>query len=408
MRGSITQRGDAYLIRVSLGFDANGRRQRLNATIRRDRMTDKQWKRAADDKLRELLDEAEKDEGVEPSRTTVAQLLERWLAHSRAKGLRPKTIRRYEELDRLWIRPRIGDVKVAKLKPAHVETVLDAVRTAGRSAKTVRDARQAMSTAFRLGVRWGLLTRDPAAMIDAPKVVRRALVVPQAAELDRLLDLAEERDELAAVAVLVGTGMRRSEALALRWRYVDLDAGVLSIVEGLHRDPHEDGRSGRLSFYENKSQRSRRGIPLPEFVVDALRAHRDAQDARRRDLAEAWHDEDLVFPTWNGAPRDPDAWGKGIRRLMVDAGLDPRTRLHDLRHGFATLMLREKVQPAVVSAMLGHSSPAFTQAVYQHVMSDMARGAADAVQAVLRRPAGERRLRSVHKVSTPAEDAVSG
>lgn len=405
MSGSKTQRGDSYLIRVSGGFDANGKRQRLNATVRREAgMTAKQWERAAEKKLRDLLTEAERNEDVNGARAPVAKVLERWLEHCRAKNLRPKTIRRYEELVRLWIVPVIGDVKLAKLRPAHVEQVLDAVRKQ-RSPKTVRDVRQAMSTAFRLAVRWGLLTRDPAAAIDPPKVARRALVVPQAPELDRLLDLAEERDELAGVAVLVGTGMRRSECLAMRWRHTDLDAAVTSIVEGLHRDPHEDGRPGRLSFYENKSQRSRRGVPLPEFVVDALRAHKAEQEQRREDVAEDWHEEDLVFPSWNGRPRDPDAWGKSIRRLMVDAGLDPKTRLHDLRHGFATLMLRQKVQPAVVSAMLGHSSPAFTASVYQHVMADMARDAADAVQHALRRPKDRPRLRSVptgHKLSTSA------
>jgi integrase len=77
---------------------------------------------------------------------------------------------------------------------------------------------------------------------------------------------------------------------------------------------------------------------------------------------------------------DPDAFGRAFKRLAKAAGLPPTVRLHDLRHGVATALLAGGVHPAVTSAVLGHTSPAFTMKTYQHVVDGMTRQAADVMQ----------------------------
>ena len=168
---------------------------------------------------------------------------------------------------------------------------------------------------------------------------------------------------------------RRSEVLGLAWSAVDLDRGRIQIVRNLQRVPGEG-----LKFFDPKSSRSRRMIVLPPFVIPQLRAVRADQAERRLVLGVAWTDLDLVCERGDGQPLDPDSFSHATKRLMKKAGLDPATRLHDLRHGLATALLEQGVDVAVVSAVLGHASPAFTMSVYQHVREGMAEQAAEAIE----------------------------
>lgn len=96
-------------------------------------------------------------------------------------------------------------------------------------------------------------------------------------------------------------------------------------------------------------------------------------------MGPAWSDIDLVCDRGDGTPFHPDSFTKAAKQLIVNAGLDPKTRLHDLRHGVATVMLEQGVHPAVASAVLGHSSVAFTMDTYQHVIDHMTDQAATAL-----------------------------
>jgi integrase len=122
---------------------------------------------------------------------------------------------------------------------------------------------------------------------------------------------------------------------------------------------------GELTFVPPKTDRAVREIPLPAFAVERLRQHRKDQAARRLRLGEAWDDRDLVCERGDGHPLDPDAFTHGFARLTKGAGLDG-VRLHDLRHGVATVMAAKGVPPYVTSKVLGHASAAFTASVYQH------------------------------------------
>ena len=200
----------------------------------------------------------------------------------------------------------------------------------------------------------------------------------------RLCESVCEQEVLA-----VATGMRRSEVLGLGWRDVDLDRQRLRVTRTLQRIPSADGRRP-LGFLDPKTDRSRREIALPPFAVERLRRHRQEQTARRLALGPGWVDLDLVCEVDDGSAIDPDAFGKGFRRIARDAGLPAATRLHDLRHGVATTMLGQGVHPAIASAVLGHSSAGFTMSVYQHVTDGMTAQAASAIEEALGGPGRSR------------------
>jgi integrase len=214
---------------------------------------------------------------------------------------------------------------------------------------------------------------NPAAAAKAPKLT--AVGDPRvwtAAEVGRFLAHVQA-DRLGALWILAAsTGMRRGELLGLRWRDVDLDGAELRIRQTYVA-------YGRLRvFKEPKTERARRTIPLTPRVVSALKAHRKAQSAERLAAGPAYADHGLVFPDEIGRPLSPDAVSAAFVRLARDLGLPPLT-LHGLRHSFATVGLERDVDVLYVSALLGHSSPAITQGVYQHVRRGRLSQAADTI-----------------------------
>jgi len=169
----------------------------------------------------------------------------------------------------------------------------------------------------------------------------------------------------------VATGLRRGEVLGLHWYDVDLDGGKIRVTATVQR---HTGKG--LVIVDPKTDRARRQVTLPTPARDALRRHRADQASRRLKWGKAWQDRDLAFDRGDGHPLDPDAFTRAFKRYAKRAGLPAGTRLHDLRHAFATTLLAEGEHPAVTSAVLGHSSPAFTMAVYQHVLDSMGEQAA--------------------------------
>jgi integrase len=186
-----------------------------------------------------------------------------------------------------------------------------------------------------------------------------------------VLSAAQGRRNGARWAVALGVGLRQSEALALRWSDVDLDAGTLTVCRTLHRVTGQG-----LVFAEPKSERSRRRIALPRPLVDLLRAHRAAQLAERLRAGNRWEDGDLVFAQANGRPLDKRADWQAWRDLLAAACVR-QVRLHDARHSAATTLLALGVPVRVVADMLGHSQTRVTEDTYQHVLPALAQDAAD-------------------------------
>jgi integrase len=174
------------------------------------------------------------------------------------------------------------------------------------------------------------------------------------------------------------TGMRRGEVLGLRWADVDFDAATLSVRRSVSCTGYE------VHTTPTKTRTSRRAIDLDQRTVAVLR------DWRHHQLAELGPDaaDGAVFTRPDGRPVHPHSLSQTVDRLQRAAGVPP-IRLHDLRHTHATLMLKHGVPLKVVSERLGHSTPAFTMAVYQHVLPGMQRDAANVFARIVAQPAAE-------------------
>ena len=149
--------------------------------------------------------------------------------------------------------------------------------------------------------------------------------------------------------------------------------------------PRLGRRSGRVSARSRvktvvgttKSAKGR-AIALDQGLVAVLRAHRVAQNGLRLLMGTGWRDLDLVFPNLHGDYQAPETVSRVFRELNDRLGLPP-IRLHDLRHGWATLALESNVHPKVVQERLGHANIAITMDIYSHVTPGMHDAAAETV-----------------------------
>ncbi len=195
-----------------------------------------------------------------------------------------------------------------------------------------------------------------------------------AAEVKAFLAATRESREYPLWRLLACAGLRRGEAVGLRWDDVQFIPPA---------DDDEGAELGRLSIRhtlvsvgyqvqesEPKTARGRRTVPLDATTVAALReqAARQADDAA--EWGETWTDTGYVFTRESGQPMHPDRVTK-LFDAAVEAAKVPRIRLHDLRHTVATRMLEAGVPVKVVSEILGHSSVAFTMDRYSHVIPSM-------------------------------------
>lgn len=357
------RRSDGYWVaQVDAGLDRQGRRRRPRAVRR--------TKRDALAALDELRRHA--DQGVTPERTqTVGEFVEWWLATVLPGTVKASTAEDYSYMARRYVVAHVGRVKLSKLTPQHVKSMLRALEDDGLSPRTRQYARAVLRRALRWAEQHGLVVRNVAALVDGPR--------KSATKLDDTLDAAGAHavidaaagDRLEALAVVVlRLGLRKGEALALRWGDIDLDAGTLTVRGTLKRG--RDG--GGLYVDTTKTSAGTRELPLVAGTAEALREHRRRQAAERLALGPLWIDSAHVFTTATGTPVDPRNVNRWWSALCERAGVGHR-RFHAARHTAATLLLEQGVPLEVVSAVLGHAGLAITADVYAKVGMDAKRRA---------------------------------
>lgn len=324
------------------------------------------------ERLNETLRDHQRGTLAKPGRVTVEQWMNRWL-QSIEGGVRPTTLQHYRWIATEHIIPAIGRRQLSKLEPSDVEAMLNAKLRAGLAPRTVHHIRSVLRNALRKAERDRLVVRNAAALADPVKVPKTEMRTLAPDEVKAYLAAAEGERLEALLVTALGLGLREGEIMGLRWEDVDLELGVLRVRHALQY------HGGRPVLVEPKSETSRRTMPLPAPVAEALRQHRVRQ-AQEQLAARVWlNDLGLVFTTKHGGPLESTAVLRAHWSVLEAAGL-PRMRFHDLRHSCATLLLEAGIPLKVVAEVLGHSSPNVTQSIYMHVTAGL-RAQATAAQA---------------------------
>lgn len=382
--GQLVKRGDRkWLVRVALGrTGADGRRAYHNHTVNGT-------KKDAERYLHDALRRRDLGSLVEPARVGLGEFLDRWMREAVDPRVRARTAKDYRFLIDHYIRPHLGDRRLDHLAPVDVQQTVNAWTAQGLSPKTVRHAHGVLRAAINQAVRWEMVTRNVALMAELPRMDARKPRALDRSEADRFRAAIEGTRFEALFLLLLGTGMRPSEALGLGWDHLDLEAGRARIERVL---PIRQ-KGGIPIFEDPKTARSRRTVPLPASVTRALVAHRKAQAAQKLAAGPVYDDFGLVFASARGwALHQPSIVAKHFAPAIKRAGLDavvvdgvqkPKPRLYDLRHTHVTLSLRAGEPVHAVSARVGHASARMTLDVYAHALPSDRDDAARRVEAAL-------------------------
>jgi len=336
------------------------------------------------------------------------QYLTRWLEDIVKRKNRPATYRSYEQLVRLHILPAIGEVLLTKVTTQQVRAMLNAKQDAGLSSRTVQYLHAVLRKALNVAWKDQAVARNVAALVDPPRVAAKE-VQPLTTNEARAFLKAIQTDRLEALfTVAISLGLRQGEALALRWRDIDLESGTLRVQYAIQRfrpkrKPTNGGPEQNVSsepespveihLVEPKTRRSRRTIDLPAVARAALSAHRNRQVAERKLCGSDWltpkvHCEDrvveiadFVFTTGIGTPLDGRNVTKRFQRLLKNAKISPH-RFHDLRHTAATLLAIQGVHPKAIQSVLGWDQVAMVDR-YAHFVDEMRKEAAAKMDAIL-------------------------
>ncbi len=295
--------------------------------------------------------------------------LDQWMADVIRPSVRPWTYKGYEVHVRLHLKPAIGRVPLEKLTALHVQKLVNERSQTGLSPKTVRYMLGTLRAALNQAIRWQLVSRNVATLVDGPRVEQFEIQPFSPDEARRFLESIKGDRLEALYSVALTMGLRQGEALGLRWQDIDLEMGYLRVSKQLQRF------DGKLHLVEPKTKRSRRSLAMPSTIAKGLSRHRSVQADERRVAGSRWVDTGLVFTRPIETGLEGTAITKDFHRRLAQAGL-PQRRFHDLRHSCATLLLVQGVSPRVVMDVLGHSQIGLTMNTYSHVIPDLRREAA--------------------------------
>lgn len=329
------------------------------------------------EKLRALQSDLHQGTLADTDRMTVADFLGQWVTHKEREGIKPNTVQSYRNTVTRYITPKIGRVKLEKLRPLEIEQLLTDLRSEGKSASLLSYTLLVLKMALQQAVRWQMLPRNVADSVKPPKIERQEMKVWDRQQVAHFLSETEAHPLHAAFYLALMTGMRRGELAGLKWEDVDLERARLTVknnlvevvgapIPGKNRLQQATKSSVRVEVSTPKSRASRRVIVLSRGTVQKLREQRARQEEWRAHAAEAWTEGGFVFTTRTGDLVWPSALAKAYTRLVRVAGVPP-IRFHDMRHTAASLMISVGIPPKTVSERLGHSDVAFTLRTYTHL-----------------------------------------
>ena len=317
----------------------------------------------------EVMEQLRGELAVAEPTMTVAALIDRCRAGYWAQNVRPTTLARYDDLIRLHIKPALGDEVAMHVTPAQVAD-WQADLGATLSPSTVRQARAILHKAYSWAVSLGLLVANPVAAVEIPELLPRKPELAPLSDVARVIEASRGTLLYLPVVIAAGTGMRRGEVLALRWRDIDLTKRVAMVARSL------SFVGGSPHYSAPKTAAGNRRVALPDFVVRALAEERGRIEQICDDAMMSFSPERLVCCILDGRPLNPDDISHNFYHLLRRNKL-PHMRFHDLRHAVASGMLENGVRVDAVQQHLGHASPAITLGIYGHLVTEVQHEAAE-------------------------------
>ncbi|MCZ8518857.1 site-specific integrase [Paenibacillus caseinilyticus] len=363
MKGYFRKRGEKWSFSVDLGPDpATGKR-------RQKTVSGFKTKKEAERACAELIAAIEGGTYSNNPKQNLETYLTEWL-QSKAITLKKNTFASYTNIVTHHLIPAFGKIELTKLTPAHISKFhAELLNDKGLKEGTVRDIHKVLTTALNQAVKWGMLQKNVASLVEKPRPRAKELSVWNEEEAKRFIKTAVKSRSYIAFLLAISTGMRQGEILGLRWKDVDLVGKTIYVSQTLSHD-------GKELTAGAKTKSGSRKISIDDTLANELKKQKSRVSREKMQTEPGkYTDLDLVVPTSKGTPVTPRNLSRSFYALMEDAKV-PTITFHDMRHTHATLLLSQGIHPKVVAERLGHADMRTTLEIYSHVLPDIQKDAA--------------------------------
>lgn len=365
---TVTKRGDSYRIKVSCGYDVNGKQVVQTRTWKPDPdMSARQIKKELDRQCVMFEEECKKGQVV--ATIKFETFAEQWFEEYAKINLRNTSFERMKQLTHR-IYPAIGHLRIDKISARQLQGFVNSLAKEGANEKTgkplapktIRHNLSFISDVFSYAVKMGVVSDNPCTKVTIPKGEVKEKQIYSQEELELLLNkLIDEPTKYRAFFYLISyTGLRRSEMLGLEWKDIDFEHNVISV----RRTSNYTAERGTYTD-TTKTKRSQRALKISPFIMNILKQLKEEQDEEALRLGSKWVDTDRLFVKWNGEEMNnqtPYGW---LKEFCEKNDL-PFYGLHSFRHFAASALISAGLDVTTVSGALGHSNYVTTLNVYCH------------------------------------------
>ena len=350
--GNIRQRKDGtWEARYSLGVDSRGKAIRKSIYGKTRTEVSK--------KLTKILNDINMNTYIDPSKITIKEWIETWLREYKENSVSKKTYDSYKQQLDLYIVPHLGYVYLKDIRPEQVQSTFNKMK--GLSDRTIRYTKTIFNMCMKRAKINKLITENPSEYVELPKgKPKKEVVIFTEEEQIEFLNAIDGHQYQVAFLMLISTGLRVGELLALTWDSIDFKNNTINVNKTLSRV------KGEL-FNPTKTESSNRIVPILETIMEFLKSHKVQQSITKLQVGKDYNPYNLVFTNIYGAPVSFSTFAKSLKRLLKDNGL-PELSPHKLRHTFATRGLESGMDMKELQVLLGHSTMKLTSDTYTHVL----------------------------------------
>lgn len=378
---TIRKRGDSYSIRVSCGYDTNGKHKEQAMTWKPEpgmtkRQIEKELQRQA------VLFEESVAHGYKTTAVKFQEFAEEWFEEYARLNLRSTTYERMRQLTHR-VYPAIGHLRMDKITARQLQGFVNSLAKEGANEKTgkplapktIRHNLSFISDVFSYAVKMDLLSDNPCRKVTIPKGEVKEKPIYSQEEMELLLTrISGEPTKYRAFFFLIAySGFRRSEMLGLEWKDVDFEHNVITVKRT------SNYTAGRGTYTDTtKTKRSQRVLKISPYIMGILKELKDEQDDEALRLGDKWVETDRLFVKWNGEPMNnqtPYGWLKEF----CEKNELPFYGIHSFRHFAASALISAGLDVTTVSGALGHCNSGTTLNVYSHMFQNAQARVAEAM-----------------------------
>ena len=378
---SYYKRGNSYVIRVSCGYDTDGRQVYQSMTWRPEKeMTAKQIEKELSRQV--VLFEEKCKMGYQSKAVKFETFAEEWFEEYAKPNLRNTTYERLLQL-RKRVYEELGYLRMDKITARQIQLFVNGLSKDGANEKTgkplapktIRHYLSLISDIFSYAVKMGVASDNPCSRVTVPKIEQKEKKIYTVEEVTKFLTELENEPLKYKVFfnIAVFSGFRRGEILGLEWKDVDFENDVISV----RRTSCYTAQKG-IYTDTTKTRKSQRSMKFPKKIMALLADYRQEQIEEARRIGSKWIDTDRLFVKWNGEPMNnqtPYGW---LKEFCEKNDL-PFYGLHSFRHLFASLLVNQGVDIVTVSGALGHSTVSTTSNIYCHMIENSQARASEAI-----------------------------